>query len=372
MKDVPLEKKPCKVAKRVLAPAEAPAPLTKRTRRSVSSLPIIPREDMGTLARKGHLSLLERKSVSVEVQNQYQKYFQLFVDFCRENGEAWPPSLECLDPLMADYMDLLYLQGRGAHEGEKTLASVEFNIVASKGKMVRSRRALKGWRKVVPALSRLPLPRVALYGIVMNLLAGGFKNMALMTLVAFYLYLRPGEAIEVKAGNVVKPVRSAGVQYQYVPLIVRDQDSGKPDKVGIYDNCIPFDLPAIQWVGQQLLDVAKGAAKKDSPLFTFSLEQYRKQFAKAASLLGLDNLHPYQLRHGGATEDMTSGARDHSSIKTRGRWRTDQSVRRYAKVGRVQQLLSKLSQKNLQFCQTSEKQVRKVFLGQMSARFNHL
>ena len=306
------------------------------------------------------------------MQNQYQRYLQLFVDFCKESGESWPPRAEDLDPLLPDYMDLLYLQGRGPQEGEKTVAAVEYNFIAAKGNMFRAKRALKGWRKVSPAQSRPPLPRVAMFGGLMNLLAAGLHDMALMTLVAFFLCLRPGEAIDLKGTNMIKPVKSAGLQFQWVRVAVREQEGGRPDKVGVYDNCIPFDLPSMHWIGDLLLQKAKALPKNKELIFQFSMGEYRKQFSKAASFLGLNGFHPYQLRHGGATEDMTSGARDHNSIKSRGRWRTDPSVRRYAKVGRVQELLNQISPRDIQFCTNAEKRVQRVFLGQSAARFSHL
>ena len=97
-------------------------------------------------------------------------------------------------------------------------------------------------------------------------------------------------------------------------------------------------------------------------------EDFRGKFAQAGANLGIENLHPYQLRHGGATEDLTSKRRDHPQVKARGRWMTDQSVRRYTKIGRVQALLNKLSPANLRFCQWSEKHLQAVIQGQKPAR----
>ena len=302
----------------------------------------------------------------------YEMYFRRFVDFCKDNGSPLPLSPEVLDAMLTDYMDLLFLDNRGAHEGEKTVAAVEFNIISVKGKLVRARRALRGWRKEMPPQSRLPLPKVAMFGIAMNLIAAGSREMALMVLVAFFLYLRPGEAADIKASSVVGPVRSAGLQFQFVRLVVREQEGGRPDKVGVYDNCIPFDLPSIQWIGRELLALAKTKKNKNSLVFAFTMEEFRKQFTKAAHHLNLQNLHPYQLRHGGATEDLSSRARDHASVKSRGRWHTDQSVRRYGKIGRVQQLLNKLSTKDLQFYRWSMKNMERVFQGSQVAKHSNL
>ena len=98
------------------------------------------------------------------------------------------------------------------------------------------------------------------------------------------------------------------------------------------------------------------------------MEDYRKNFIKAGQQLGLGETHPYQLRHGGATEDLTSGRRDHNAVKSRGRWKTDGSVRRYAKSGKVQQLLGKMSRIQLNYCHWAEKNMAKVVLGLVQPR----
>jgi hypothetical protein len=93
------------------------------------------------------------------------------------------------------------------------------------------------------------------------------------------------------------------------------------------------------------------------------VDEFRNHFIQAGSDLGLQNLHPYQLRHGGATHDLTSKDRAYNAVKARGRWLTDSSVRRYTKVGRVQQLLNKLTKNNLSFCQWAEKNLKPVLQG---------
>ena len=234
--------KPCK---RVLNSSLKSAPKTKPARRSVQArvLPSVVDEgpSPGNLARCQKLTKLERKSISTESQGQYDFYLDKFKVFCRESGGAWPvPDIE-VDLFLADYMDKLFEEGRPAHEGEKTLAAVDFHSLSLKGKMVRSRRALKGWRKIRPSTSRLPLPKLVLMGIAMDMVARNLKCMALMALMAFHLYLRPGEAIELKKKHVVAPVRMAGNQFAWINVIIRDQESGRADKVGVFDNSLPFD-----------------------------------------------------------------------------------------------------------------------------------
>ena len=190
--------------------------------------------------------------------------------------------------------------------------------------------------------------------------------MALKTVIDFLLYLRPGEGMDLRAKNIIAPVKGAGSQYRWVTVIIRDQEELRRDKTGVFDNSLAIDHSP--WAGTQLLSLAKKAKTRDSLIFQFKMEDFRKQFAAASALLNLGNLHPYQLRHGGATEDLSSKRREYSSVKARGRWKTDSSVRRYTKVGKIQELLNRLSSSHLKYCQWSEKNLHRVLQGTLPAK----
>ena len=220
----------------------------------------------------------------------------------------------------------------------------------------------------MPAQSRLPLPKVIMFGLCMKLMAKGLAEIALMVITAFDLYLRPGEVANLRSRNIVAPVRGAGEQFRLITVIIRDYEGGVPDKIGVFDNSLRLDNPRTKWIGEFLLQKARNTNGPDALIFNTQMETFRKEFAAAGKSLGIDLLHPYQLRHGGASEDLSSKLRDHHHVKSRGRWKTDQSVRRYGKIGRIQQLLNKLTDNNLQYCLWSEKNLEKVFRGQIPAR----
>ncbi|CAE7354645.1 unnamed protein product [Symbiodinium sp. CCMP2592] len=312
------------------------------------------------------MTLLEMASVSEAQRNQYSKYLISFKDFCKEHVKEWPP--EDLDWMLADFFDDMFLEGSSLAVGEKTLAAVEFRFVHSKKGLLRARRALKGWRKMRPPTSRLPLPKPVAFGIATVMIARGFKDMAIKVLVDFDLYLRPGESFDVRAKHVVRPIPRSGKQYQKFAVIIRDQDMGKPDKTGTFDNTILLDNPTTEsWLGPHLCRLAKKVTE-DSPVFQFTPEEFRKQFQSAAEALGLKHLHPYQLRHGGASEDLNSRLRDHIAVRERGRWKTDSSLRRYAKTGKLQKLLGDLKESHLEFCQQSVRRMPKVLDGTLPAQ----
>ena len=263
-----------------------------------------------------------------------------------------------------------FLEGKPVNEGEKILASIEYHHSSLKGKLVRSRKALRGWRKERPQESRLPLPKLVAYGMSMHLLALGKRLQALKLILDFDTYMRPGESQDLVKKNLVIPVGSAGPQYKRYAVVIRDFEDGRPDKVGIYDNSVPLNTPGRQWLGPILHNHVKTLKSKEEKIFPFQSDEFRKDFTMAAEALGVSGLHPYQCRHGGASDDMSSKVRDFQSVKARGRWQTDQSVRRYTKIGKIQQLLNHLSKNKMAFCRWSHLNLEKAFKGLVPPRLS--
>ena len=120
----------------------------------------------------------------------------------------------------------------------------------------------------------------------------------------------------------------------------------------------------VHW--QSAAHEAQGA--RDERGEDFSVRLCQAMFVQSGEALGLVNLHPYQTRHGGAAEDLNGGERDHAAVKQRGRWMTDQSVRRYTKTGKIQQMISMLSGNHLEYCRWSLQNMEKVMLGLVSPK----
>ncbi|CAE7708857.1 AMY1.1 [Symbiodinium sp. CCMP2592] len=294
------------------------------TRRNVVADMHLEVEPPGKRARKGGITALEIKSISEEQQGQYDFYRQRFKDFCKENKVPWPIKAKA-DETLADYFDVLFLEGKGVNYGEKTLAAVEFYSLGLKGKMVRSRRALRGWRKLVPPRSRLPLPKMVTYGIAMRLLFKGEREAALLVLMSFDTYVRPGEAMDLLKKSLVLLVAGAGSHYRHYTLVIREEEERRPDKTGVYSSSIRLDNPSTEkWLGAALKNDVKNK-KMQEPMFNINPARYREVFKSAGEWLGLQDLCTYQLRHGGASEDLAGKVRDYQGVKDRGRWMTDSS-----------------------------------------------
>lgn len=342
-----LPNKPMK-SQRVVKNTDVPKKEAVSSRRVVTRVAVDQEPMIGKRARSNMLTALEMRSVSAEVQSQYQQYLNKFVSFCQANGSAWPLDVVECDNMMADYLDVMFVDGKSASEGEKTVAAAEYMSTTLKGKLVRSRRALKGWRKERPACSRLPLPRLIAAGMAMKMISSGRRLMGLKLMVDHDAYLRPGEPIDIAKKDVVRPVKGGGPQYRWYSVVIRDQEDGRGDKVGVFDNTIPFNSPGREYLGELLSHQADSLTSKLAQVFPFTADEYRK-------------IHD-------ASEDLNSKEREPLSVKARGRWATDQSVRRYGKIGKVQKLLCQLSPSNLAFCQWSLKNMEAVLRGMISAR----
>ena len=75
-----------------------------------------------------------------------------------------------------------------------------------------------------------------------------------------------------------------------------------------------------------------------------------------------------QLRHGGATSDFLAHKRTLGEIQMRGRWSTSTSLKRYTKAGQLQKLLAVIDTPSLEFCAWADRNIEKIFRGQVRAR----
>eukprot|EP00971_Amphidinium_carterae_P246746 4900539-Amphidinium_carterae.1 len=124
----------------------------------------------------------------------------------------------------------------------------------------------------------------------------------------------------------------------------RENEQGKQplSKTGTIDDTVVVDDPP--WLGPALLQ-RKRSSPPSSPLFASIGADLVRSFSLACTSLGIPAQCLYQLRHGGASEDLLSNKRSVSLVKARGRWLSDSSLRRYAKPAQVHRLLHLLSPK---------------------------
>ena len=157
----------------------------------------------------------------------------------------------------------------------------------------------------------------------------GKRRMALAVALSFSCYLRPIEAMSLVGQSIVLAVPAAGAGYLVMGLVLHETCLGIPGKTGAFDDTVLVDDV---WLWTPLRALRAASAPLGS-LWDFSPEDYRDAFVSVAMALGLGPFkpHPYQLRHGGASEDLASKRRTETEVMRRGRWTTTASLKRYAK-----------------------------------------
>jgi len=89
----------------------------------------------------------------------------------------------------------------------------------------------------------------------------------------------------------------------------------------------------------------KRSRRDDDLLFALAPARYFELLGEVELRLQLGvlgSLHPYRLRHTGASHNFASSARDLASVQRRGRWREKRSLRRCEEGGRLSELLQRL------------------------------
>ena len=184
-------------------------------------------------------------------------------------------------------------------------------------------------------------------------------GMAVFIRLMFDTYLRPSEAYRLTAGSVVRP-RPQGTQgYGHWALIINDASFDRPGKTGEMDESVIVDNVTL-W---PLLEALLLDKKPSDSLWSFAPDEVRNTFRRAAAVLGMDSdITLYALRHGGASDDLLSLRRTRKEVKDRGRWRTDQSLLRYAKRARMQQRIASLGQRLTDFGEQVDQQMNDLIL----------
>ena len=279
------------------------------------------------------LSGLELAAVGRKVNEDYVNLLDRFLSWAETEGLALDADDE-IDAALVRWFNRLYLLGHLPHVGEKTLAALMHREPhfsrKGRGAIPRAFRALAGWRKKCPSRSRSPLPWAFWTAVACHLAQRNYVLMGVLTLLLVDAYLRPCDAFPLTAGQLLPP--AAGISSSW-GLLLQPSEAGEVSKTGESDDTVLMDSPHLQWlrpVWETLHD-----QPPSNLLFPFGYAAFVVEFKKTVRALGVKEAVPYQARHSGPSIDLALRRRDLKSAKKRGRWRTDRSLRRYEKAGRL-------------------------------------
>jgi len=320
-----------------------------------SRLPPFP----GTRALHGQLTMAERGTV--KFPQQYEKPFALLKKWCLANSRSLEP-LDA-DATLADYLDVKLAAKMQTGDAEKVVAAAVYQCPGLERKsLVRANRSLRGFRKLRPPGSRLPLVEDVVCGLVACLVLMDRPLTALAVFTSCQCYLRPGEAVAVQCKDVGLPMLAAQSGLECFTLTIAPSERGVASKVQTFDDTIIVDKP--DWLGVILGDLSR-TGLPSAPLFQLTMKEYKQDWEEACRMLGV-KAHLYQLRHAGASLDTLGRRRSAEEIGDRGRWMTSKSRKRYAKGGAVQRVWRRLNAETRTWCSVQARQVQNILTGRVN------
>ena len=299
------------------------------------------------------LSLLESNSVSAQTLADYQHRVMEFRVFCISLGYCWATAVGMPSSLV-EFFTACYWEGASAATGDKLLAALNclwsWFATLQLAEHPQVARALKGWHRLLPTTPRLPLPWPVICGWAAAMCGLGRVDMALALILATGAYMRPGEVLTLRGRSVLSPMTGGTGTMAAWSLTAFDFVLGRSSKVGSFNDSIVLDHPKRQWLGIWLGRLAKQVGPHVL-LFGFSYHAWATTAKAAAELVGLVVFNPtlYMVRHPGPSIDVAEKTRTLAEVKTRDRWASDTSVRRYEKHNQLTKQWHMLSAKAQQF-----------------------
>ena len=148
-------------------------------------------------------------------------------------------------------------------------------------------------------------------------------------------------------------MKAAREHHATTVVIIRNSLDLVPVKVGEFDNSLKLDQSYFPFLATVLLERSRSVGPRGL-LFPFDLVEASAKLKKVVVVLRAPDVCLYQRRHGGAAHDLNSGARSRYEVKARRRWKTETSLRRYTKIGKVNQLLFELPE-TMRFCEQARR-----------------
>ncbi|CAK0825587.1 unnamed protein product, partial [Prorocentrum cordatum] len=238
------------------------------------------------------------------------------------------------------YLEDLYFSGHDHDSGEKVIAALEYRTPGTRsGKVLeRTKMALKGFRRLPPALHI------------------GELEFARCLIFLFRAYLRPNECLGLRVHQLIPPLPSSGTKYWALPLA--PEEEATPTKTKEFDESLLLDSPELVFLYPRFSTLKKRSGHEN--VWSFDYRKFSNLFKRVAGLVGMgqSNLHPYMMRHGGASDDALRQTRSMGAIRRRGRWAADASVKRCEKHARVLKSLECLPEKARDYGITVERQLK--------------
>ena len=306
---------------------------------------------------------LQRAAIAPSTLRIYSRAVVLFFQwFAFSPFSRFPLSASVLDRALSAYAHHLFRVHHGTHRHlvEGALWGLIHFCPHLSGHFYSSILALRGWRRLQPSVSWLPVPAplVALVSFSCGLFARALPQASQLgrslwrvgfaALLAFDTYMRISELSSFLPEHVVV---NRHLRPFAVAILLPTTKTGANQYVLVREPVLAASLLRMRDVA--LLD----PVQRRSPLLGISAPLFRHLFSRLCSLwLPSLRFTPHGLRHGGACSDFLRGL-PIADIKVRGRWRSDRSLVLYLQAGRNFLLSQSFSPVGLSFAHVAAQTV---------------
>ncbi|CAK0878486.1 unnamed protein product, partial [Prorocentrum cordatum] len=300
--------------------------------------PSLPEERARLLPRQGFLAA---NKVRPSTQVLYLKVLRLLAGWLMVDAlPDWP--VAAWDAALADFLLWAFDQGVARATAARLGAAVlwglpQLHVAPLQRCFPQLAHSLAGWKRLHPPGSRPPLPELVVRAAAAWLGHQGEFATALCVMLMFEGYLRPSEALALRAAQLTGPFGSATSAGSHMSVVVHAAELQQPGKTGEMDHTVVLDLPRQQVLAWALARLRDSRLGSWHPLWDFDYNLLQRRFGQALEAVGASCLAGtlYSLRHGGASHDRLTASRALMEVQQRGNWRAFNSVRRYDKHGRV-------------------------------------
>ena len=298
-----------------------------------------------TEATESDLSFLEMNRVQTRTAHSYCKEVAAFDRWVSEQKQSTDTPAK-FDRALLEYLDSMFFEGWNHERGDRLISSLAFLLPhahrGGKWDPHRARRALRGFRRLAPGRSRVPLPWLAAAAMIGAALHLKLDEFALALLISWVGHLRlPSDLVAMTHKSLVKPSRFAHTKFW--GLLLYPEEDVATSKAGLKDEGLMLDFEPLTKLSPLLTKLQRSRAAAPH-LWTFTAMEFRRLFAKCAEGAGLrgQSLHPYQFRHGSASHNVLTGKHTIEEIQARLRHEAPNSTKRYEKHTRYLTEVNKL------------------------------
>ena len=296
------------------------------------------------MPKSGQPTFLETHAVGDATRLNYHMILASFSVFAGMLGlditapRCVPAVGDLLDQVAAEWCDQEFFEGHPGSRGTTLWAALadRWPEVGRWGRisLPRFHRARLAWKKLAPGRTRDPLPLLHLALVVTDLIRRRLSEVGVLLLLMFTAYLRPSEALSLKAADVIPPSSAC----KFFSVMLHPEEGLVASKTGQFYDGVVLDSPEFPWLGPLLASMSRRRQSASAALFNIGYRELLKKFQTSMHNCQIPDPSLYRIRHGGASNDRAKGLRTISSVKRRGRWVTDAAMKRYEKGVRLQRI----------------------------------